>query len=137
MKFIGNARWSRLQDARTKWTLLPDAPLGYLTAYDFDKPRLDRAVDLWPRMLDRPLPRQAVRLFAHCHDSHLGDTLSNIRKLLDTRDILGHPLSEALARQLLTLPKHETLDAWFGSLAAKANDSKAAEQFVEQLRRGR
>ena len=74
--------------------MLPDAPLGYLTAYEFDKPRLDRAVELWPRMLDRPLHREAVRLFAHCHDSHLGDTLANIRKLLDTRDLLGRPLGD-------------------------------------------
>ncbi len=47
-----------------KATVLPDAPLGYMTAYEFDKPRLDRAVELWPRMLDRPMHRAAVRLFA-------------------------------------------------------------------------
>ena len=61
--------------------LLPDAPLGYFTAYPFDKPRLDRAVELWPRLLDRPLHRAAVRLFSHVHENHLRQTLFNIRKL--------------------------------------------------------
>ncbi len=115
-------------------SLLPDAPLGYLTAYNFEKPRLDRAVELWPRMLDRSLPREAVRLFADIHESHLGDTLANIRKLLDTCNLLGRPVSDALARRLLTLPKHETLDAWFNSLSAISNDSKIAAHFVDKLR---
>ena len=85
--------------------LLADAPLGYLTAYPCGQPRLDRAVELWPRLLDRPLHRAAVRLFSHVRENHLRQTLFNVRKLLDTGDLLGHPLDPGLARQLLTLPK--------------------------------
>ena len=35
--------------------MLPDAPLGYMTAYDTDKLRLDRPIELWPRMQRRPV----------------------------------------------------------------------------------
>jgi len=114
--------------------LLPDAPQGFLTAYPFAKPRLDRAVELWPRMLDRPLHRAAVRLFSHVHENHLRQTLFNIRKLLDTRDLLGRPLSPSLARQLLTLPRHETLEDWFRSLPSHASNAEETVSLVEQLR---
>ena len=114
--------------------LLPDAPLGYLTAYPFDKPRLDRAVELWPRLLDRPLHRAAVRLFSHVRENHLRQTLFNVRKLLDTVDLLGRPLDPSLARQLLTLPTHETLGDWFQSLPAHASNAEEAAALVEQLR---
>ncbi len=114
--------------------LLPDAPLGYLTAYAFDKPRLERAVELWPRLLDRPMHRAAVRLFSHVHENHVRQTLFNIRKLLDTRDLLGRPLSASLARQLLTLAKHETLEDWFQSLPGHASNAEEAVALAEQLR---
>jgi hypothetical protein len=113
--------------------LLGDAPLGYLTAYPFDKPRLDKPVELWPRMLDRPLHRTAVKLFSHIHENHLWQTLFNIRKLLDTRDLLGRPLSPSLARQLLTLPKQETFEKWFPSLLGQASNAEEAAVLVEQL----
>ena len=114
--------------------LLPDAPLGYLTAYEFDAPRLNHAVELWPRMLDRPSHRAAVRQFTHVRENHLLDTLSNVRKLLDTHDLLGRPLSVSLARQLLTLPKHESMEDWFRSLPAKSAKPEEAAELVEQLR---
>jgi hypothetical protein len=137
-------------DSEGQSTVLSGAPLGYLTAYEFDKPRLDRAVELWPRPasgcpLDRPptrdpqagapgAPRAAVQLFGHLHENHLGDTLANVRKILDTRELLGRPLSPAFARQLLTLPKHETLEHWFDTLSARTDDSGAAAELVENLR---
>ena len=114
--------------------LLHDAPLGYFTAYPFDNPRLERAVELWPRLLDRPLHRAAIGLFSHVHENHLRQTLFNVRKLLDTRDLLGRPLSPSLARQLLTLPKHETLEDWFQSLPAHASNAEEAIALVEQVR---
>src|SRR5262249_9802979 len=43
------------RDAAGDAVVLPDAPLGYLTAYDADRPRLDRAVELWPRIQQRPV----------------------------------------------------------------------------------
>ncbi len=85
-------------------------------------------------MLDRPLHREAVALFSHVRENHLRQTLFNIRKLLDTRDLLGRPLERSLARQLLTLPKHETLEDWLQSLPAHAGNPEEAAGLVEQLR---
>ncbi len=114
--------------------LLPDAPRGYLTAYPVEKMRLDRAVELWPRLLDRPLHRDAVQLFSHLHESHRDQTVFNLRKLLDARDLLGRPLEPDLARQLLTLPKHETLEDWLQSLVTEAGNCEEAVSLVGEVR---
>ena len=113
--------------------LLPGAPSGYITAYPFDKPRLDRPVELWPRLLNRSLHRAAIAQFAHVRENHLQQTLNNIRKLLDTRDLLGRPLSPSLARQLLTLTKHESLEDWLTLLPGKATDADEGRKIAEQL----
>src|SRR5262249_44558832 len=36
-----------------KPAVVPDVPLGYLTAYPADRPKLERPVELWPRLLQR------------------------------------------------------------------------------------
>src|SRR5205085_573955 len=43
--------------------LVPDAPLGYVTAYDADRPDLEQALEVWPRLLQRPQHQAAVQLF--------------------------------------------------------------------------
>ena len=62
------------------------------------------------------------------------EALLNVRKLLDTRDLLGRPLSPSLARQLLTLAKHETLEDWFRSLPARTANAEEAAELADQLR---
>ncbi len=56
--------------------VLPDAPLGYLTAYRFEKPDLEHPIELWPRLLDREPQRIAFEGFERDHDcalpSHVG-----------------------------------------------------------------
>ena len=42
--------------------VLPDAPLGYLTAYRAGDVRPDEPIELWPRLLRRDLPAAAVAL---------------------------------------------------------------------------
>ena len=116
--------------------LLPDAPLGSLAAYPTDRPRLDRPVELWPRLLDRPAHQAAVRLFKANHEHHYRQTMFNVRKLLDAWELLGRrPLSRSFARQLLTLPKEESLEDWLGALPGRASDPSAAESLVGELRR--
>ena len=86
--------------------LLPDAPLGYLTAYRADRPRPERPIELWPRLLQRGPHEAAVEVFDHEHDQHYRRTSINVRKLLDAwqhaRRTARWPKS--FARQLLTLP---------------------------------
>jgi hypothetical protein len=114
--------------------VLPEAPLGYLTAYATEEPKgasdarlaaraafrvpasaLEHPVELWPRLHRRPLVLETLPLF---HQEGRGPTTArNVRKLLDAFHLRGdRPLPRGLARQLVTLPKEETLDHWLGSL---------------------
>ena len=101
--------------------VLPDAPLGYLTAYDLEKPRLDKPVELWPRLMHRPLPAATLSLHRVEHGPKVQPIIRNARKLLDTCQLLGgKPLSRHFARQLLTLHHGQTLEAWLESLPSEA-----------------
>ncbi|HVX10329.1 MAG TPA: M28 family peptidase [Pirellulales bacterium] len=114
---------------------LTDVPLGYLTAYDAERPRLAKPVELWPRLMAREPHRQAITLFAHNHDHHYRVTTVNVRKLLDAWELLGRrPLPRSFARQLLTLPKEETIDAWLDSLTGRASDPAAGAALTDTLR---
>lgn len=113
--------------------LLPDPPLGYLTAYDSDRPNLTGPVELWPRLLQRDLHADAVALFDRWHDDHPLRTMVNVRKLLDTRDLLGRPLPRTLARQLLTLPKGQTLRDWLDALPIHAADAGRGDRLTRAL----
>ena len=59
----------------------------------------------------------------------------NARKLLDTWELMGsQPLPHSFARQLLTLPKEQSLDDWFRWLPEHAADRDEAERLVGRLR---
>src|SRR5262249_11483200 len=110
--------------------LVPDAPLGYLTAYPADHSDLARPVELWPRLLQRPLRGGAVEVF------HAGGgpywTARNVRKLLDEGPLFGGgPLPASFARQLVKMPKHETLADWLGSLPGRASDPGRARRLAD------
>jgi Peptidase family M28 len=102
--------------------LLPSAPLGYLTAYNADRPNVDKPIELWPRLLRREGHTAAVDLFDHVHDEHPNQTARNVRKLLDSRELLGKPLPPTFARQMLAMPRNQTLGEWLTSLSRKAAD---------------
>ena len=107
--------------------LLDDAPLGYLTAYDARRPHLAHAIELWPRLLRRAPHLAAAQIFDVDHDHRYHRTTVNVRKLLDTAELLGQaPLARDFGRQLLTLAKHESLDEWLGSLSRRTVNAPAA-----------
>lgn len=106
--------------------VVPDAPLGYLTAYHADRAEPKRAVELWPRLLERADHRAAVTIFDGNHDHRYQRTTINVRKLLETWDLLGRqPLERDFGRQLLTLSKHESLDEWLASLPRRTSNTAA------------
>lgn len=114
--------------------LLDDAPLGYLTAYDADQPRLDRPVELWPRLLSRSSHRTAIQIFDVDHDHRYHRTTINIRKLLDTWQLGGRqPLEAGFARQFLTLPREKSLDDWLTSLPQRTANSHAGHLLADAL----
>ncbi len=117
--------------------VLPDAPLGYLTAYRADRPDLDQPIELWPRLLGREPYVTALEIFDHAHDFHQFRTALNVRKLLDARYLFGgQPVPDSFARQLLACPKGETLDAWLDALPERSSDPERGRHLVEELRRG-
>ncbi len=115
--------------------LLPSAPLGYLTAYDADKPDLANPLELWPRLLHREGHADAVGLFDHVHDEHQNQTARNVRKLLDTHGLLGRKLPPSFARRMLAMPRHETLADWLAALPQKANDGDRGRELSHLLTR--
>jgi hypothetical protein len=116
--------------------VLPDAPTGYLTAYRADRPDLTRPVELWPRLLCRDLHAAALELYRHLPHRGPQHAGLNIRKLLDTWQLLGErPLPRSFARQLLTLDKDTTLNGWLASLGEKASDPERGRWLAGELRR--
>jgi hypothetical protein len=101
------------RDAKGEVQVLPDAPLGYLTAYEADEPRLDKAIELWPRIRQRALPTATLRLY---HAGNGRVTLPVIRAVQQLMDAVQHndnqPLPRSLARAVLVRKPGETLDGW-------------------------
>src|SRR5262249_13961515 len=112
-------------------TVLPDAPAGYLTA----APRPGDHVELWPRFLRRDAHPAAVELFAHAHDPRPHVTTVNISKILDTTHLLGKRLPCSLARRLLDVPKHQTLEEWLDALPGRSEEAERCQRLVGELRR--
>jgi hypothetical protein len=114
--------------------VLPDAPTGYLTAYRAGRMDLARPVELWPRRLARPEYLAAVRGFEMAHEHREHQAAVNVRKLLDMWNLLGQrPLLRSFARQLLTIPKHETLEDWLESLGALGEDPAASRALAAEI----
>jgi hypothetical protein len=105
------------RDAHGATQILPDAPLGYLTAYQAAKPRLDQAIELWPRLQDRSIPRTILHLQPPGPGRSLTPTVRSVNKLLDACQKRGQrPLPRSLARQLLIARHGQTLENWLEQL---------------------
>ena len=112
--------------------LLTDAPLGYLTAYAtsatgvagnhepraayfVSAPALEKPLELWPRLLQRPLPTGSLPFYHQPGRAPIN--ARNIRKLYDAFHLRGNrPLPRRLASHLLSLPHNENLEQWLESL---------------------
>src|SRR5262249_23537391 len=89
--------------------------------------------ELRPRLLQRPLHREAIELFAH--EPHPHWTTRNVGKILAMHELFGTPaMAPSFVRQLLKAPKEQTLHGWFDSLADHANDRDRAEHLAQVLR---
>ena len=109
--------------------LLPDAPLGILTAYEKDHPDLQAPVELWPRLQKRPLYSSALSGFHNSHDHYLHQTPLNLVSLLDAWHAMGErPLRASFARHLLRISKEMTLPEWQAVVQASAIDENQARR---------
>jgi Peptidase family M28 len=105
------------RDDKGDTAVLPDAPAGYLTAYDTDKFNIKKPVELWPRIQQRPIPTTALGLYTAGNGHVTIPIIRNVRKLFDAFQIRGGKrLSRSFAEQLVTRRHGESLDAWLDSL---------------------
>jgi hypothetical protein len=120
-------------DADGKPAVVPDAPLGYLTAYPADRPKLERPVELWPRLLQREPYLEALHLFHHPKDPQPHRTALNARMLLDAHHRLGRPLARSFASRLLCGHDGHSVDKWLESLPQLASDPARGKRLAEEI----
>lgn len=126
--------------------LVPEAPVGYLTAYRARAARgahatqevetldLHHPVELWPRLLRREPYLLALRRLTHIHDHYEHQTAFNTLSLMDAWEMLGQqPLPRSFARALLRIAKHETLEAWLAALPERASDPEAGRRLQDEI----
>jgi hypothetical protein len=117
--------------------LLPDAPLGYLAAYKAHSPDVPHPVELWPKLLRRRVYLSALHNFDSNHDHYRHQTSLNILRLLESWQILGkRPLPRSFVRQLIDVPKEESLDQWLNKLPERAGhptEGRRMQQEVKEL----
>jgi hypothetical protein len=114
-------------------TILPAAPLGYITAYQADAPDLARPIELWPRLRHRQEYLDALDSFHAPHDPYCQHTAAGARLLLDAHGILGQLLPRSLASRLMYHPDHHTIDEWLGSLPGRAADPERGRRLAAAL----
>ena len=105
------------RDAAGEVAVLPDAPLGYLTAYDAEKPRLDRAVELWPRMQKREVLLAALADQDFTRKRQVPPQVRNVRKLTHAYALFGaKPLPVQFARRIMGLDREGAGERWLSQL---------------------
>jgi hypothetical protein len=108
------------RDAAGEVAVVPDAPLGYLTAYDADRPRLDRAVELWPRLPRRPVLMAALEGEDYVRKRDVPPQVRNVRKLTHAYALFGaKPLPINFARRIMGLGREGAGERWLESLPAQ------------------
>jgi hypothetical protein len=109
------------RDAAGEVAVLPDAPLGYLTAYDADMPRLDRAIELWPRLQRRPVLMATLADQDYTHKREVPPQVRNVRKLAHAYALFGaKPLPIHFARRIMGLDREGAGKHWLTQLPAQA-----------------
>jgi hypothetical protein len=127
------AHLSRQSDSMT---LVPNAPMGYLTAYRADDPCPEKAVDLWPRPLRRESQLAALDLFDRPGDRAAHHLCREALELLRAADLIGaRRLPRPFARCLLTLSKHKSLEDWLAAIEQHGVDRRSAGKVVVELSR--
>ncbi len=124
------AFWSRRDQ---KVELLPDALLGYLTAYGSASPDLSQPVEMMPRLLRRPVHLMALKEFESEHDLYARQTPLNILRLFDARQQMGRSLPKGFARQLVRTAKEDSLEDWLHSLPERTKPRQEGQRIREAL----
>ncbi len=116
--------WQRplvaFRDPAGSVSVLPDAPLGYLTAYDAAKPRLDRAIELWPRIQRRAVLMAALEGEDYTRKRQVPIQVRNVRKLTHAYALFGaRPLPLPFAKRIMGLDREGAGERWLSKLPAQ------------------
>ena len=116
--------------------ILPETPLGYITAYRTDVIDLSQPLELWPNLLKRKPFLGAIQYFNSKHDHFSHQTAFNIINLFDTWQMLGkQPLTSEFARHLIRNNKHHSLEQWIDALAEKCSDEKVLQEIQTEIKK--
>jgi hypothetical protein len=111
-----------------------EALSGYVTAYHVEDRNYENPVELWPRILKRPVYMQAIHNINYKHDHYAHQTTLNIINLLEHKHVLGEkPLPRKFALHLLRIKKHESFEQWMTDFDVKVEDSKVREQIRSEI----
>jgi len=111
------------RDSAGQAVVLPDAPLGYLTAYEACKPRLDQAIELWPRLQRRPVLLAALEGDDYTRKRVVPPQVRNVRKLTHAYALNGcKPLPVQFARRIMGLDRDGAGKRWLAQLPAQVAD---------------
>jgi hypothetical protein len=130
------AYWHRplvaYRNAAGEVAVLPDAPLGYLTAYNADKPRLDRPIELWPRMQRRPVIMAALADQDYMRRRVVPPEVRNVHKLTHAYALFGaKPLPINFARRIMGLGREGAGEHMLAQLPARVATS--IREMIEPL----
>jgi hypothetical protein len=127
------AYWSR-EDDEAK---LLDARLpGYFTGYDHEQPDLAHPIELYPRLLQRPVYLSALRHLDETHDHYRHQTALNILTILDMSERWHEQrLPRSFARQMLRIAKEGRVRDWLVALHERATQPTAEQRLVSEIQR--
>jgi hypothetical protein len=121
------------RDEKGEAAVVPDAPHGYFTAYDTTKIQIDKPVELWPRLQNRPLPLAALGLLGTCDPHVIKPIIRSIHKLLEAQQKCScGKIPRSLARDLLSLHHGHTLEEWLDKLPSEALAAQVHELIEPQ-----
>jgi len=125
------AYWSREDDqAQLLNARLP----GYFTAYNYEQPDITHPIELYPRLLERPVYLSALRHLDEKHDHYRHQTALNILTILDISERWHEPrLPRSFARQMLRVAKDERLRSWLDIVRERVTQPTAEQRLVQAI----
>jgi hypothetical protein len=110
-------------DEKGETNIFPDAPLGYLTAYDAEKPKLDHAVEMWPRMQRRPVLLAALEGEDYTRKRQVPNEVRNVRKLTHAYALYREkPLPFHFARGIMGIQREGAGERWLAHLPTQVSN---------------
>lgn len=125
------AYWSR-EDDQVK--MFEGALPGYFTAYDSERPDVAHPVELYPRLLQRPVYLDALRYIDDTHDHYRHQTALNVLTILDMSARWNeHRLPRSFAGQMLRIAQEENVREWSSAVRERATQPAVAHRLMTAI----